>query len=46
MTALGQVVTVEQSEPATPATGVVVVYAMADGHLYAKDDTGTVRKLS
>jgi len=37
----------EDSEPSTPASGKVVVYAdSSDGHLKQKDDTGTVRDLA
>ena len=31
----------EETAPATPATGTVIVYAKNDGLLYAKDDAGT-----
>lgn len=46
MTFLGHIVSVEQTAPPTPSAGSVVLYVLADGHLYAKDDTGTERRLS
>lgn len=34
------------SDPATPASGKVIVFARADGQMYSMDDTGTVTALS
>jgi hypothetical protein len=36
----------ERAAPSTPAAGTVVIYAKADGKLYAKDDAGTEWQLS
>ena len=35
----------EQSAPATPSSGNVVIYAKTDGNVYEKDDTGTETQL-
>jgi hypothetical protein len=41
-----QILLVEGSEPSTPASGKVIVYAKSDGHVYTKDDAGTESSLT
>lgn len=36
----------EQAAPGTPGTGVVALYALADGKVYIKDDVGTQTDLT
>jgi hypothetical protein len=36
----------EQTAPATPPAGTTVIYVLADGLVYAKDDAGVVTQLS
>lgn len=40
MRAIDSIQLTEQSAPGTPSTGLVAVYAKADGLLYSKDDAG------
>jgi len=41
-----EIVVAEQTAPATPPANFAVLYALADGRFYSKDDAGNVYPVS